>query len=60
MGFKISDLVMGIGAFMVAIGLSHVAVLAPILYWMRGQAPATVTATAAQATGRTGLTAPTA
>jgi hypothetical protein len=60
MGFKVSDLVMGIGAFMVAMGLSHVAVLAPILFWMRGEAPATARVATAQPTGRAGLPAATA
>jgi hypothetical protein len=60
MGFKISDLVVGMGAFMVALGLSHVAVLAPVLFWLRSEVPESAKATAAvPASGRAGIPAPT-
>ena len=33
MGFKVSDLVMGVGAFMIAIGAIFILVLAPAFYY---------------------------
>jgi len=33
MGFKISDLVTGLGVFMVVIGITHIVFLAPAVYW---------------------------
>jgi hypothetical protein len=33
MGFKISDLVIGMGAFMVVLGITHIVFLAPAVYW---------------------------
>ncbi len=49
MGFKVSDLVVGIGAFIIVMGLTNIFVLSPALYWLRvqedGKAPATVRAT---------------
>ena len=33
MGFKVSDLVMGVGAFMIAIGAIFILVLAPAVYY---------------------------
>ncbi len=35
MGFKVSDLVVGMGAFMIVVGASNVVLLAPLLYWAR-------------------------
>lgn len=35
MGFKVSDLVVGIGALIIAVGLTNACVLAPGLYWIR-------------------------
>lgn len=35
MGFKVSDLVIGLGAFIIAIGATNVLVFAPALYWLR-------------------------
>lgn len=34
MGFKVSDLVMGLGAFVVVVGVTNVALLAPALFWL--------------------------
>ena len=36
LGFKISELVVGIGALIVGLGVAHIALLAPVLYWGRG------------------------
>jgi hypothetical protein len=33
MGFKVSDLVTGLGAFLVVIGITHILFLAPAVYW---------------------------
>jgi hypothetical protein len=33
MGFKISDLVTGMGAFMIVVGITHILFLAPAVYW---------------------------
>jgi hypothetical protein len=33
MGFKVSDLVTGMGVFMVVIGITHILFLAPSVYW---------------------------
>jgi hypothetical protein len=33
MGFKVSDLVTGLGAFMIVIGITHILFLAPAVYW---------------------------
>jgi len=33
MGFKISDLVIGMGAFMIVLGITHIVFLAPAVYW---------------------------
>ena len=35
MGFKISDLVIGVGAFIVALGAMNIFVLSPVLFWLR-------------------------
>ena len=35
MGFKVSDLVIGIGAFIVAIGAINIFLLSPVLFWLR-------------------------
>lgn len=51
MGFKVSDLVMGIGAFMIVMGATHVLVLAPALFWLRGEVPATRAQPVAQPAG---------
>jgi hypothetical protein len=39
MGFKVADLVIGVGLIVGIIGVSNVLVLAPVLYWARGEAP---------------------
>jgi hypothetical protein len=36
LGFKISDLVVGIGALIIGLGVAHITLLAPVLYWGRG------------------------
>ena len=36
LGFKISELVVGIGALIIGLGVAHIALLAPVLYWGRG------------------------
>ncbi|HLA18353.1 MAG TPA: hypothetical protein VJ253_03445 [Dehalococcoidia bacterium] len=41
MGFRVSDLVVGLGVFMVFIGASHIFVLAPTMFWMRNAPSAT-------------------
>jgi hypothetical protein len=33
MGFKVSDLVLGLGAFLVFIGILNVLVMSPVTYW---------------------------
>jgi hypothetical protein len=33
MGFKVSDLVTGMGVFMIVIGITHILFLAPSVYW---------------------------
>ena len=33
MGFKVSDLVTGLGAFLIVIGVTHILFLAPAVYW---------------------------
>ena len=53
MGFKVSDLVIGMGAFLVAVGLTNVFVLAPVVFWLRQPAP-----TGEKATGRKPVTPP--
>ncbi len=40
MGFKVSDLVIGMGAFVVVIGASHVFLLAPLTFWVLRPEPA--------------------
>ena len=35
MGFKVSDLVIGMGAFIIVVGATNVLLTAPLLYWMR-------------------------
>jgi hypothetical protein len=40
MGFKISDLVVGLGVFMIVVGASNALLLAPAMYWMRTTQPA--------------------
>ncbi|MDO8616148.1 MAG: hypothetical protein Q7T33_10525 [Dehalococcoidia bacterium] len=35
MGFKVSDLVVGLGVFMMVIGLSNILMLAPVMFWLR-------------------------
>lgn len=37
MGFKVSDLVVGIGAFIIVMGLTNIFVLSPALFWLRVQ-----------------------
>ena len=39
MGFRIADLVIGLGAFVVVLGVSNVFLLAPVLFWIREGAP---------------------
>ncbi len=39
MGFKVSDLVMGVGATVVLVGLTNVFLLAPVMFWTREAAP---------------------
>lgn len=34
MGFKVSDLVIGMGAFVIVMGASHVLLLAPLTFWV--------------------------
>jgi len=36
LGFKISDLVVGIGTLIIGLGVAHITLLAPVLYWNRG------------------------
>jgi hypothetical protein len=52
MGFKISELVIGVGALVALLGVSNVFLLAPVLYWTREAAP-----TGERATARKPLTA---
>jgi hypothetical protein len=60
MGFKVSDLVIGMGAFLVAVGLTNVFVLAPVVFWLRQPAPTGEKATGRKPVTRTpGLPAPT-
>jgi hypothetical protein len=35
MGFKLSDLVIGLGAFIIVVGATNVLLTAPLLYWLR-------------------------
>src|SRR3990170_2739939 len=35
MGFRVSDLVIGLGAFIVVMGAAHILLLAPVLFWLR-------------------------
>ena len=35
MGFKVSDLVIGMGAFIIVVGATNVLLTAPLLYWLR-------------------------
>ena len=35
MGFKLSDLVIGLGAFIVVVGATNILLTAPLLYWLR-------------------------
>ncbi len=42
MGFKISDLVVGLGVFMIVVGASNALLLAPAMYWMRSTQPPNV------------------
>jgi hypothetical protein len=35
MGFKLSDLVVGMGAFIVVVGTTNILLTAPLLYWLR-------------------------
>ena len=39
LGFNVSNLVIGIGVLVVVIGLTNIAVMAPVLFWTRGEAP---------------------
>ncbi|MEE8347066.1 MAG: hypothetical protein V3S20_06945, partial [Dehalococcoidia bacterium] len=39
MGFKVADLVVGVGALVLVIGLTNVTVMAPMLYWTRDGFP---------------------
>ena len=60
MGFKVSDLVIGMGAFLVAVGLTNVFVLAPVVFWLRQPEPTGEKATGRKPVTRTpGLPAPT-
>ncbi len=40
MGFKVSDLVIGMGAFVIVMGASHVLLLAPLTFWVLRPEPA--------------------
>ncbi|MEX0800034.1 MAG: aromatic ring-opening dioxygenase LigA [Dehalococcoidia bacterium] len=51
MGFKISDLVTGMGLFMIVLGITHIVFLAPAVYWASEVANQ-------YAAGRAGPTAP--
>ncbi len=42
MGFKISDLVVGLGVFMIVVGASNALLLAPAMYWSQSTQPANV------------------
>jgi hypothetical protein len=33
MGFKVSDLVLGLGAFLIFMGLMNVFIISPVTYW---------------------------
>jgi hypothetical protein len=35
MGFRLSDLVVGLGAFIIVVGATNVLLTAPLLYWLR-------------------------
>ena len=35
MGFKVSDLVIGMGAFIIVVGATNLLLTAPLLYWLR-------------------------
>jgi|GEM_PF-422098 len=39
MGFKVADLVMGVGVIVLVVGATNVFLLAPVLFWARGGAP---------------------
>ncbi len=54
MGFKVSDLVIGIGAFIIVMGVTNIAVMAPVLYWLRGTEAEKVPARAFRAEPATG------
>lgn len=47
MGFKVSDLVVGVGAIVLVIGLTNIIVMAPVLFWVREGAPKGVEVAAA-------------
>ncbi len=39
LGFNVSNLVIGIGVIVVVMGLTNITVMAPVLFWTRGEAP---------------------
>ncbi len=51
LGFNVSNLVIGIGALVVVIGLTNISVMAPVLFWTRGEAPTQKRLPAATAAG---------
>ena len=51
LGFNVSNLVIGIGAIVVVMGLTNITVMAPVLFWTRGEAPMQRRLPAATATG---------
>ena len=54
MGFRLSDLVIGMGAFIIVVGATNILLTAPLLYWLReGE-----TAPAAERKRKVGPTAP--
>ena len=61
MGFKVSDLVFGLGAFLIFMGLMNVLIMAPVTYWATVVADEhernRVKATSGTATGPAGQTA---
>jgi len=51
LGFNVSNLVIGIGVLVVVIGLTNIAVMAPVLFWTRGEVPTQRRLPAATAAG---------
>ncbi len=39
MGFKVSQLVIGLGAMVIVVGATNVFLLAPVMFWVRGAEP---------------------